>query len=256
MKTIPKTNTSQIPRIERGMTKVYVPHEEGEIAFAYPSIGPGTYANIGKQILDSGLQIPTGEQVASLFHSAYCVPQVNDEPEFQNIRDIMGNRWLWVFNRNLWTSEGVYVVHDSEAVGLSQPLNKNELEEMLLDGKENLGVIFGNGVNFARKGTYNLGEHNHDSLGRDGFMIASYGEEGAEKLAEISTKFKSKPSIYGLEISEGKGPIQRVSALYSYWIFVDRMVVVGVNWDGNVYGHSFGICVPRKKPIDFARRQN
>ncbi|MEK6829175.1 MAG: hypothetical protein AABY15_03530 [Nanoarchaeota archaeon] len=216
-------------RIERGITKLVVPHEKGEVTFAYPSIGPNNYTEVGKEILKQEMNVPTGDYMASLIHTAYCNDSVKNEPEYQNIREIMKNKWLWVFNRNLWTKDGVYVLQDSKAIGRSQPLSQNDLEKMLKGSKEVNGVRFSKdkNVRFAEKGSYQLENHTPESLAKDGFVIASYGIEGAEKLGEVSSKFKVKPYVYGVEKDTSE---QRVSALYLN-SFGDRL---------NVYGDVFG----------------
>ncbi len=223
-------NKTISPRIERGMTKLVVPHQGKEIAFAYPSIGPNTYANIGKEILSQGMGVPTGDYMASLLHTAYCDNSVANEPEFQNVREIMKNRWLWVFNRNLWTKDGVYVLLDLEAIGRSQPLNQKDLEKMLKGSKKlPNGVKFSKDgkVRFAPKESYKLETHTSESLAKDGFVIASYGKEGAEKLREVSSKFKVKPYVYGVETDTSE---QRLSALCTYGLG-DGLIVNGFFFD-------------------------
>src|SRR3989344_3183364 len=177
-------NTIIQPRVERARTKLVVPHGGKEIAFAYPSIGPGSYFDVGRNILKSGQNVPTGDYASSLIHVAYCHSSVKDETEFQDVRNMMKKRWLWVFNRNLWTPEGVYVVQDLEAIGRSQLLNQNDLEKALKGGKEIKGIRFSKDkrTRFASKESYDLGEHTSESLARNGFLIASYDFEGAEKL--------------------------------------------------------------------------
>ncbi len=226
-----KTSARQTPRIERGMTRIVMP--EDKLIFAYPSIGPDTYRNVGAQILANDQNVPTGDQTASLVHAAYCIPETADEPEFEDVREIMRRRWLWVFNRNLWTPEGVYAVQDSEAIGRSQPLNQNELEKQLNGGKDANGIRFSRdgSVRFAPRGSYQLGNHTPESLAQDGFMVASYGIEGAKKLGEVSTKFKYGPRTWGAEVKEGQESELRLSALY------DGRGLLG---DGLVYGDDFG----------------
>src|SRR4030042_3164429 len=103
-----EANTPRIVRGRRGRIELWTPHNTGEIAHAFPAIGPDTYQNVGTKILKSGQKVPVGDYTAPLIHTAYC-SQVKDEPEFENVREIMGSNWLWVFNRNGWTNEGVYV---------------------------------------------------------------------------------------------------------------------------------------------------
>jgi len=238
--------TSRIERIEKVWTpdaKLWVPHNDQELGFAYPSFGPNYYQNVGKEILERDLQVPTGDYTASLVHTAYCDKEVSEEPEFKDVRNTMKNRWLWVFNQNLWTSEGVYVVQDTDAKGRSQILDVNILEKRLKNAGESNGLRISKDkkVRFAPKDTCKLGDHTSESLAKDGFMRASYSEEGAEKLAETSSKFKTNPYVYGLDIQEGDKPEQRVSALVEddEWLRV-----IGDSFDVDYRGHALGVLKP------------
>jgi len=229
---------TNIARVVRGRTELWVLHNGQEIAFAYPSAGPNNYRNVGKSILNQGQRIPTGEEIASLLYAAYCIPEVQNEPEFKNVRDIMKDRWLWVYNRNLWTANGVYVLQDTQAIGRSEPLHANQLEEMLKGGEEINGVRFGKDkrVRFAPKKTYQLGEQTPEALAKNGFVIASYGKEGAEKLEKVSAKFRVTPYVWGIETEK---PEQRVSALSEYYDY-GRLDFVGGGF-GDGYGRAFGV---------------
>ena len=147
------TRHPRIERIERikiveRAKKVWIPdskllmsYENEEISFAYPSFGPDTYLNVGKQILENNLQIPTAEQTVALLHVAY-LSELKDNPEFQNVIKIMKTNWLLVFNRNIWTDKGVYVVQDSEAKRRSKELKISNLEEELKNSEEINAVKF------------------------------------------------------------------------------------------------------------------
>ena len=205
---------AKTPRSERA-TKIWVPHESSKIAFAFPSIGPANYQTVGAEILKQNQKVPTGDYTASLIHSAYC-SEAQNELEFQNVREIMNRRWLWVFNQNLWTGKGVYVVQDLKAVGRSKPLDVNDLETKLKGAKEVNGIRFSKDklVRFAPKETYKLGKHTPETFAKDGFVIANCGVEGAEKLGEASKKIRlNKPYIDGVET---EGEEQRVAALGEY----------------------------------------
>jgi len=227
------------PRIER--TKIYVPHGKGEVAFAWPSQGPHKYQIAGQGILNRKLAIPTAEQTASLTHAVYCNPETENEPEFKEIREIMQDKYIWVFNKNLWTSDGVYIVPDLNAGGTRQKLNQDELEKMLKGGKElNWGGIrFSEDetIRFAPKGSYELGKHTSESLAKDGFVIASYDLIGAKKLGEVSPKLRCKPTVFGFDIQEGQAPEKRVSALFGY----DRLIVSGNIESSGRDGYAFGV---------------
>jgi hypothetical protein len=232
------------PRINRGRFELMIPHEGGEIAVAHPFYKPNTYRNVGAEILGNNQRIPTGDEAASFIYSAYC-SKLKDEPEFEEARSIMKNNWFWVFNRVLWTPKGVYVIQDPEAVGRSQDLDESELEKYLSDSKEIKGVSFSkdNKVRFAKRGTYELGTNNYSDLAKNGFVIASHGLEGAEKLSEVSKQFHSKPYIYGLDT---KVPEQRVSALGGDGGFDDGLGVDGSFFGGYGGGLGFGVFPSEK----------
>lgn len=194
----------EAPRIARGKTELWTPHDRGEVAFVIPPIWKLTsYENARRKILKDGLSIPTGDEMASLLYSVYCSNTL-DEPEFSNIRDVNG---LWIFNRNLWTENGVYVFQDSNKE--TGELNIRGLEDMLSDGEEISGVRFSNDgkLRFAPKGTYNIRKClSQKSISNDGFMIASFGIEGAEKLGKISEKNGIKLYSEGINVQKGLAP--------------------------------------------------
>ena len=239
-KTKPQSRIERAEKVWTPDSKLYIPHEDKEITFAYPSFGPDTYQSVGKQILEHNLEISTAEQTASLLYSAYFSDEKN-EPEFENIRKIMRNRWFVVFNRNLSTDKGIYVVQDNEARRLSEQLSVNDLEKRLKNGKEIKGIevrISEDGiVRFAPKGSYILGEQTSEQLSKDGFAIASYGKKGAENLAEISEQFRYQPRVWGLDVKDKK-PELRLSALdeFNDWLLVD-----GDYFDDYGNGHAFGV---------------
>lgn len=245
-----ETQTAQKPRIERGreMTRVVVPHEREEVVFAYPPF-TDTYIAVGKRILKKGMNLPTGDRIASLLYSAFCDYSVKDEPEFKKINAMMRRLTpFWVFNRNLWIPEGVYVVQDLEAIGTSESLNQNELEKILKGGKELSwgGIRFSKDgrVRFAPEGSYSypdrFGEYTSKSLAKDGFVIASYGIEGAKKLGEVSKKLRYKPSVCHA-IGKDKQE-QKVSSLSGAGSTDDvGLVVSGADFDDFLSGRAFGV---------------
>jgi hypothetical protein len=233
---------NNLPRIERGATRIVVPHIEGETAFIHPSQGPHNYQTVGRGIIARNLKVPNGDYTASLVHAAYC-SEAKDEPEFKEIRGIMKGRWLWVFNRNLWTPEGLYVVSDPEAKGLSEQLNPNDLEKRLKGSKEIQGIRFSKdgSVRFAPKQSYNLGEHTAEELSTQGDVIANYGIEGAKKIGEVASKFRYKPITHGINVNEDGKPALRVAGLDSSGgVDVDGLRVDG-DWDDGDLGYAFGV---------------
>ncbi len=228
--------------VRRGRTEIEVPGRDGNIIFVHPSQGPHNYPTVGKGILARGLTLPIAEQTAYLLHAAYCGPEdFKEREEITKIRDlIMKNRWLWSFDQNLWTSKGVYVVSDPEAIGVSQPLDQEDLERKLSESPAGSPILYSSDgtIRFAPKGSYSIGEHTKESLAKDGFVVASFGQEGAERLAEVSEEFKDPPKTWGLDIQEGKSPVQRVTALDGYY---GGLCVGGDCRVDDWGGHAFGV---------------
>ena len=242
MVTATQKRNARIERVERGQTNLIVPYNSGELVYVHRRVGPGNYREVGSRILKQGLLVPTGDYTAPLVHSAYCDDEVKNEPEFESVRETMKNRWLWVFNRNLWTDKGVYVFQDLEAEGLSEPLNLNELEKSLKGGREFNGIRFSEDgrVRFAPKELYVLGEHTPSYLSKDGFIIASFGKDGAEKIGKVSSKFRYHPVIDGVDVQEEGKVKQRVSVLNvglsDCWLWF-----YGVSLDVDRGGFAFGV---------------
>ncbi len=241
------------PRVVRGRIELWVPHNAGEIAFAYPMVGPGTYKDVGSKILKAKQKLPTGDSAASLIHAAYCF-QAKEEPEFRKVRGTLRNKWLWIFNRLVWTNRGVYVLQDTEAIGRSEPLTIAELEKRLKGGKDlPCGVRFSPDemLRFAPKESYVLGERTSEQLATDGLMIATYDIKGAKKCAEASRIKKYNPKTYGVDVLDEGIVKQRVSAVYESATRLhfdgsgwggggDRLRVLG-GWLGYGSGFAFGV---------------
>ena len=238
-----QTKTNYTLKIERGLTKLITLHEPkgSSKVFVYPSIGPNTYQNVGREILKQNYKLPEANETASLLHAAY-LSELKDEPEFQHVREILKNQWLWVFNRKLWADNGVYTIFDPTAQGLNEELTVEHLEKRLNGGKELKGIEVrmseDNTVRFAPKGSYTLGEHTSESLAKDGNVISEYLQEGAEKLGETAETFNRNPYVWGLNIDEGANPILRVSAVVDC---VGRLLVDGNLFGNGRDGHAFGV---------------
>ncbi len=99
--------------MEKQTQRIMVPHDE-ELNLAYPPVGPNNYRNVGQELLQKGLAIPTGDDIASLAYAAYCNPELKNKAEFQKFREIMQKKMIWEYNLALWTSQGVYVIQDKD----------------------------------------------------------------------------------------------------------------------------------------------
>tara|TARA_Y100000310_G_C20524476_1_gene735309 strand:- start:41 stop:772 length:732 start_codon:yes stop_codon:yes gene_type:complete len=239
------TETQTQYGIDRPPVKVWVPHREGILTSVHPASGPGTYQAVFQDVKDRDLRAPTASESASQVYGAYFGPEdLYNQPEFENVRGIVRNNWLWIPSQKLWTSKGMYSKHDSEGNGNSEELSIEMLEDLLSGGStldRKVRVSADGLVGFAPKSSYDLGEQaNKGEFARSGALIAEYGKDAARLIAEVgfSDHFRSKPWIYGLDIKEGQDPEQRVSALDG--CNGDRLGVVGV-FDGGRVGRAFGV---------------
>ncbi|MBT4376170.1 hypothetical protein HOD29_02240 [archaeon] len=236
--------TNNQPRVERGITKLITPHEKGELISIHPAKGPDTYGNVGQAILNDTQikqRLQTGYETTLMLNPAYA----RNEQEFKDIKGIMKNNYLHIFQVAHWLPEqdknsGVYSVHDSKALGRNIEFNQEELEEMLRGAGVYQGVRFNpdTGVAFAPRNTIHLGKQKDwNSFSRDGLVIATYFPEGAENLFKLGKENFKYGYIWGVS---GNNQVEtRLSALYGNWDD-DRLYIDGYVLDDYVNGLAFG----------------
>ncbi|MBS3080204.1 hypothetical protein J4221_01925 [Candidatus Pacearchaeota archaeon] len=122
--------------------------------------------------------------------------------------------WVPIFNRNLWTDKGVYVFQDPNVKGRSEMIDENELEEQLKNTFFSWKSKKVNGVRFRKDGSLRFApretfsyfkqhagatyENFYDGT-NSGFLIANFGVEGADKLIQVSKKFRERPDVHGID---------------------------------------------------------
>ena len=219
-------------------SRLFVPHNNGEFIFSGLPAGPGNYIIDGKRILSRDQLIPEAEELAFLVHASYFNLRGRYHLKLELVRDAMRKGMLWIYNRNLIDADGIYVVQDPGAIGIRERLCS--FRRMFKHGKEISGVIFSSDkrVRFAPEGTYIEGEHTPESLALDGFIIASFGKIGAEKIAKASSLFKNNPIVKLPKLSE-RGR-QRVSAVYTTYD-EDRLIIDGSQLGDSGNGYSWGL---------------
>ena len=248
-------NKQETPRIERD-TCLIVPHKDSELRFEFPPQGPSNYQTAGSAVLQRGLYLPTGSETASLLHEVYCTndKEFKESLESDFIRkNVIKNGWLWVFNRNTWTPKnvknaGVYVQHDAQAKGISTPASISDLEDALSGGTAEHGVRFSKDrkTAFASYNTVSSGNHNKGTLAKNGFIIASYDIDGAEKIDNVAKKFTFKPYVWTVD-NTGNDNTVSLSALVRGWFDGYWLVVVGDGGGVDGVGFAFGVRAPNAK---------
>src|SRR3989344_4610146 len=177
-------------KIKEGKTYLTVPHAGGELTFQHPAF-KGTYGNIAEQIDKAGLKRPNSQETASLVYDAF---QNSEEKYSSEITSILRNDWLWEFTGNLYLpksneeiNNGVILEHNPKIENGKLIMNKNSLVERL--NKNDPLVKF---VPFR----YKIGEQTWQELSKNPYIVARYGEEGADKIAKVADKYSNKPYVW------------------------------------------------------------
>ena len=217
-----------------GKSYLTVPHEGGELSFHYPSF-KGTYENVANEIDKVGLKRPNSAETASLVYDAWKNQKGEKESE---IISILKKDWLWEFTGNLYLpksdeeiSNGVILEINPKIINGELAMDKHSLVQRL---KQNDPL-----VKFVPFG-FKIKEQNLIELQKNSYIIARYGKEGAEKIAEVASKYKNNPYIWSFNSDSVNEEKTRMSALYSSWVFGYRLNVGGL-WGDVDSGHAFGV---------------
>jgi hypothetical protein len=211
-----------------------IPHEGGKLTFQYPAFR-GYYGDVAEQIDKDGLKRPNSPETASLVCDAFQ----NTKGEYESeIIKILNGAWLLEFTGNFYLpksnkeiNNGVILEYNPKITNGKLDMNKNDLIKRLQ--KNDSSVKF---VPFG----YRTGEQNLIELQKNPYIVARYGGEGAQKIAEIASKYKSNPKLWSFDsVDEEK---VKMSALIRSWDFSDRLVVIGDYWVDYGVGHAFGVC--------------
>ena len=215
--------------------KMKVPHERGELSFQHPAF-KGTYGNVAEQIDKAGLKRPNSPETASLVYDAWQNPQEKYSPK---IIKILKNARFWEFTGNLYLpksneeiNNGVIFEYNPKITNGKLTMNKNDLIKRL-ESNDTL-------VKFVPFGTYKTGEQTIKELKKNKYIVARYGEEGAEKIAKVADKYQDEPFLLSFNsVNEEK---VRMSVLYRFWGFVGGLLVIGGDLSDGCRGHAFGAC--------------
>src|SRR3989338_2647293 len=222
-----QTTQNKTLRIKEGRTELTADHLGRDLTFIHPHFGPDTYANVGSQIEQADLIRPTMSQITSLVHTSY---NSNDRYS-KEIVELMKDAYLRGFTGSHYVpNKGAYIQEDPQIRNGMPFMDESDLVRKLEANDPNVRFVpFG----------FKTEEMTPIQLANNDYVKALVGEEGAEKLAEISDKHRYKPYLYSFESVDE--PLTRVSALLSNWNLDDRLYVLG-NYHGfNWYGYSFGV---------------
>jgi len=210
-----------------------IPHEKGTLTFQYPSF-KGTYGKVAELIDSEGLKRPTSPELASLVYDAWKNPKGEGESE---ILKILKNNWFWEFTGNFYlpksneeVNNGVIIVYNPDIKNGVLSMDKSSLIKRLNENDSDVKFVpFG----------YKTETQTPNELEKNSYIIARYGEEGAEKIAEVSSKYKVNPYLFSFKSVDEER--QRMSALNDGW-YGSRLFVNGY-WGVGGGGRSFGVSV-------------
>ena len=215
-----------------------IPHEGKEIAFQYPSFR-GTYGCVAEQIDKEGLKRPSSSETASLVYDAWKNPTEKYESE---IIKILNDALFWEFTGNIYLPKSNQEINNGDILEINPKItngkldmNKKSLIKRLQENDESVKFVpFG----------YKTGEQTWQELAVNPYVVARYGEKGAEKIAEIASKYRRNPKVWSFDYVDKEKT--RMSALSNGWYFGGRLNVVGSYWGYDGDGRAFGVC-PLKK---------
>ncbi len=211
-----------------------IPHEGGKLTFQYPAF-KGTFGDVAEQIDKEWLKRPTSPEIASLVYDAWKNPKGEYESE---VLDILRKNWIWEFTGNFYLpksndeiNNGVIIEYNPRVVNGRLSMDKNYLVKRLNENDPNVRfVLFG----------YKIEGQTPKELEKNPYIVARYGEEGAEKIAEIASKHSSNPYLWSFG-SVDKETV-RVSVLNGNFNG-SGLNVDGDGRDDNNKGYSFGVRV-------------
>ena len=189
--------------------------------------GPDIYVDLNRKIEQDRLRKLNMAETVSL---TYQMLNSNDVHKNEEIEEIMRTHRLLAFTMAMYVpKKGVYLQDLSEFRGDTLSMNESELIRKLESGDPS--------VRFTPFG-FKVGSQSSVELARNPFIIDLAGEEGAEKLGEMSGKYGIEPYLWSFEsVNE---PLIRVSALSSGFGFDFKLFIYASCRGDTSTGYAFG----------------
>jgi hypothetical protein len=208
-------------------TKLKVQNQEKNLNFKYPFFGPENYFKIQRQIKKAKLILPSMSQLVSLVYSTF-----NSEVEHsEEIKQIMEHFLMWGFTGNLYIpNRGIYIQDNPEIKYGKLLMEESELVKKLEEND--------NSVRFVNFG-FEVGKMSPLELSKNQYIIGLVGEEGADKLAEITGKYKIESYLWAFKkVNE---TLKRVSGLSLVRSFNCRISLDSNNEGDDKFRYAIGI---------------
>ena len=195
-----KMVTSKYQSLITKEKELAVNHNGKDLTFS-SSYYLGSYSSVGRQIDLGGLIKPTMAETASLIDDQFLI-----------LNNLIREVGLLVFTETLYVSNGVYIQDRPDFLRF---MDESDLIKRLERNDSSVRFVpFG----------FKIGEMTCSELAKNPFVIGLSGEEGAQKLAEVSGKY------------EDGGPY-----LKSYNSVTDKIRKVSlINYCYDPYKHDLG----------------
>jgi len=215
--------------LKQQKTELTVPHRGETLTLTHPFLGPNSYHELKQEANSRGERMATIPEAASIAYGAFVTDKENNCS--REIQKTMRNKLFYAATKSLWLpNEGVYTFPDDGSIELPEvirdrmgTLNLGELELFLgvLEKHRDL-------VGFAKLRIFDLPELSSSlQFEKDPYVRALAGQEGAEKLAEVSAKHRiKKPYIWAHQNVDK--PLVTVACF-------------GSGRFGSNYGYGFGV---------------
>ncbi|MCX6749611.1 MAG: hypothetical protein NTW17_02605 [Candidatus Pacearchaeota archaeon] len=224
--------TDAKPRIRQGRTEMDFPHQGKILTAVHPFYGPANSLTLLKQIGGSlgtptYLRVPTSAELTSFVHEYFGGAELHA----QEVTRIVKDNYFRGFT-GILTDPQKRIAHfiDYPEFDENSRVNRDNLLNRLAESRAQVDFEY-------LKGSVNIGK-----LAKHPYFVAwAGGEEGAEKLAELASKFPRNQVYIGfLNLKDLKEPKATVASLCLNW-GDGRLVVNSCGSGGNPDSVSFGI---------------
>ena len=209
-----------------------IPHKGKQINFEYPAYR-GHYGEVAGKIDHARLKRPSSAEIASLLKDAWKKPNGEYESKIINISI---NDWLLEFTGNLYIpksnkeiSGGLIIEHNPTIINGRLVMNGDSLVKRLYENDPLVKFV---------PSDFKTGKQLPKELEKNHYIIARYGEEGASKVARVSSRYKLLPHVSPLSpFKEMRGVKPRMSVLHDNF---GKGLYIFCEWNFDDVCHSFG----------------
>lgn len=235
-----------------------IPHDGREFEVIWNPVR-GSYESQRNHLKKIGVDYQiNSSQLASLLADAYS----NKGKEFPHkIMKIIKYSYFRSSTESLWLPKsepnkdfrnGVVVYDNSNLKNPAFSIEKSQLFKKLEDAKE---LMFNGHPVFISKDksvryvplNFRTGELNKSELARNPYNVALHLEEGAEKIAKVSSSYKVVPILLGYNKEDLNSEIRTVPALDDDLGVGWRFVISGRGSGKGEMGYSLGVIFPDEK---------